>query len=254
MEAVINSVRDTRVRIPPAAPNCNSNVEGYPGILYLNKNVYGRIFLFEVNFKYLNLTSYMAMDMKFHNVLEEVFGTQERVRVLRILARHPKEFTSRELSGYCGVSVRGVIDILTLFERHGFVKSRRVGSSILWKLDREHYLIRSIVLPNFQVEEDLPNRLSHEISKTIEKSPVKKAVIYGSTASGDERPDSDVDLLLLVAEKGKLVEELENQLRERILRLFGNMLSILVCTPRQYKRLNPGLKKRIEKGIAVLGG
>ena len=68
MEAVIKDARDidifcdknsdnARVRIPPAAPNCNSNVGDYRGILYLNKNVYARIFLLEVNFKYLNLTS-----------------------------------------------------------------------------------------------------------------------------------------------------------------------------------------------------
>lgn len=196
----------------------------------------------------------MVMYMKFHNVLEEVFGTQERVRVLRVLVQYPKEFTSRELSGYCDVSVRGIIDILTLFERHGFVKSRRVGRSILWRLDRDHYLTKSLILLNFQVEKDLPHRLSQEISAAIKKSPVKKAVIYGSTASGDERLDSDVDLLLIVAEKGKWVEELENKLREKVLRLFGNMLSILVCTPRQYKRLNAGLRKRIEDGIVVLGG
>lgn len=192
--------------------------------------------------------------MKFHNVLEEVFGTGERVKVLRVLARYPKEFTSRELSGYCGVSVRGVIDILTLFERYGFIKSRRVGKSILWKINEDNYLTKSLVLPTFEVEGGLVDCLKRKISAMVGKSPVLKAVVYGSIARGDERPDSDIDLLLVVGEKGKWIQGLQNKLRGEILRLFGNALSILVCTPSEYKKMSRGLKREIEKGIAVFGG
>ena len=192
--------------------------------------------------------------MKFHNVLEEVFGTGERVKVLRVLTRYPKEFTSRELSGYCGVSVRGIIDILTLFERYGFVKSRRVGKSILWKIDGGNYLTKSLILPSFEVEAGIVDHLKRRISTMVRKSPVRKAVIYGSVARGDERPDSDIDLLLVVGGKGKWVKELQDKLRGEILTLFGNTLSILVCTPGEYKKMSGGLKKEIERGIVAFGG
>lgn len=195
----------------------------------------------------------MVTPVRFHNVLEEVFGTSERVKVLRVLARYPKEFTSRELSGYCGVSVRGIIDILTIFERHGFIKSRRVGKSILWKVDENHYLTKSLILPNFELEKDLTNQLKRMISVIIRKFPIQKAVIYGSVARGNERPDSDIDLLLVVEKKGKWVGELQDKLREEVLKLFGNTLSILVCTPSEYKKMASGLKKEIEKGIVIFG-
>lgn len=191
--------------------------------------------------------------MKFHNVLEEVFGTSERIKVLRVLTRYPKEFTSRELSGYCGVSVRGVIDILTLFERYGFVKSRRVGKSIIWKVDQNNYLTKLLILPSFEVERNLMDHLKRRISTMVRRFPVQKAVIYGSVAHGDERPDSDIDLLLIVEKRGKWVKGLQDKLRGEILGLFGNTLSILVCTPGEYKKMSAGLKKEIEKGIAVFG-
>ena len=191
--------------------------------------------------------------MKFHNVLEEVFGTSERVKVLRVLARYPKEFTSRELSGYCGVSVRGVIDILTLFERYGLVKSRRVGKSILWRMDENNCLTKSFILPSFEAERNLLDHLKRRISTMVRRFPVQKAVIYGSVARGDERPDSDIDLLLVVKEKGKWVDELQDKLRGEVLGLFGNMLSLLVCTSSEYKKLGGGLKKEIDGGIVVLG-
>jgi len=191
--------------------------------------------------------------MKFHNVLEEVFGTGERIKVLRVLARYPKEFTSRELSGYCNVSVRGVIDILSFFERYGLVKSRRVGKSILWKMDENNHLTKLLILPTFEVEKDLVGYLKRRISTIVRRFPVQRAVIYGSVARGDERPDSDIDLLLVVKEKGKWVEELQDKLRGEILGLFGNMLSILVCTSSEYKKLGRGLKREIDQGILVFG-
>jgi len=192
--------------------------------------------------------------MKFHDVLEEVFGTSERVKVLRVLTRHPKEFTSRELSGYCGVSVRGVIDILTFFERYGFVKSRRVGKSILWKMDYDNYLTKSLILPAFEVEGSLVDRLKERISTIVKEYPVQKAVIYGSVARGDERPDSDIDLLLVVGKKGKWMEEFQGKLREDMLRLFGNTLSIFICTPVEYKKIGRDLREEMDKGIVVFGG
>lgn len=195
----------------------------------------------------------MGMSVRFHNVLEEVFGTSERVKILRVLARYHKEFTSRELSGYCGVSVRGVIDILTLFEQYGFVKSRRVGNSILWKMDENNYLTKSIILPSYEAERNLLDYLKRKISARVRRFPVQKAVIYGSVARGIERPDSDIDLLLVVKEKGKWVKELQDKLRGEMLGLFGNMLSVLVCTSSEYKKLGRGLKKEIGEGIVVFG-
>ncbi|MFH1821741.1 MAG: nucleotidyltransferase domain-containing protein [Methanobacteriota archaeon] len=192
--------------------------------------------------------------MKFHNVLEEVFGTRERVKVLRVLSQYPKEFTSRELSSYCCVSVRGVIDILTNFERYGFVKSRRVGKAILWKLDEKNYIVGSLVRKMFVAEKGLLEHLKRRISELVGKCPVQKAVIYGSVARGDERPDSDVDLLLLVKRKGEWIDGLQEDLRREILEIFGNALSIMVCTPEEYKKMGGELKRGMEKGIVVFGG
>ncbi|MEW6222418.1 MAG: nucleotidyltransferase domain-containing protein [Candidatus Hadarchaeota archaeon] len=185
--------------------------------------------------------------------MEEVFGTAERVRVLRTLVTYTKEFTSRELSGLCGVSTPGVINILTLFERHGFIQSRRIGNSILWKLNGKNYLAESVILPIFEAESRLINHLKRRISAIAKGHPIQKAVIYGSVARGNERPDSDIDLMLIVKEKGKWLEDFKNKLREAVLKLFGNALSILVCTSIEYEQLSDGLKKEISKGIAVLG-
>jgi hypothetical protein len=50
------------------------------------------------------------------------------------------------------------------------------------------------------------------------------------------------------------LEELQNRLREKVLKFFGNVLSIVVYTPTEYKKMSGELKKGIEKGIVVVGG
>jgi predicted nucleotidyltransferase len=105
----------------------------------------------------------------------------------------------------------------------------------------------------FKVEKDILENLKREILVVTKNFPVRKAVIYGSVAYGNERPDSDIDLLLVVEKKGTWMERLQNMLRVRILELFGNTLSMIVCTPSEYKKMARGLKKEIEGGIVVFG-
>jgi predicted nucleotidyltransferase len=109
-------------------------------------------------------------------------------------------------------------------------------------------------LPAFEAENDLLSCLGREISAAAGEHQVQKAVIYGSVATGVERPDSDVDLLLVVNKRGEWLEELQNRLRERVLKNFGNMLSTVVCTPSEYEKMGGELKKEVEKGIVVVGG
>ncbi len=108
-------------------------------------------------------------------------------------------------------------------------------------------------MPTFKAEKYSIENLKREISMVVKKFPVENAVIYGSVARGDERPDSDIDLLLVVKKRGKFVDELQNKLRGKILEFFGNTLSILVCTEKEYKKISAGLKKELEKGIIVFG-
>ncbi len=129
------------------------------------------------------------------------------------------------------VSPFGIIDIFSLFERHGFVKSHRVGKSITWKINREHYLVRSLIRPVIEAERNLMHALKREISAVVRKYPIQRVIVYSSVARGDERSDSDLDLALLVKRRDRWIEQLEAELRDRISRRFGNTLSILVYQP-----------------------
>lgn len=191
--------------------------------------------------------------MRFHNIVEELFGTKEKIRVLRVITKHPKEYTSSELAHYSDVSTAGVINIMYGFEKNGIVQSRKLGRSLLWKLNTHHRLY-SIVRTLFSQEDNLViYDLGNLIRTTIKgKKLVRKAVLYGSVVTGSERADSDIDLLLIVSKKDQQLDGLQNKLREKVLRNYGNMLSILVFTEERWKKASKKLRKGIEEGGIVI--
>jgi predicted nucleotidyltransferase len=83
----------------------------------------------------------------------------------------------------------------------------------------------------------------------------EKALLYGSIAKGTENPDSDIDLLIVAGdEKGK--KQLEPHLaglEKQCLKLYGNPLSAVVLTEKEYEAgKNKQVIKDAEKGIKII--
>jgi predicted nucleotidyltransferase len=92
--------------------------------------------------------------------------------------------------------------------------------------------------------------------KYIKKLPVIQAVLFGSTARGDEKPNSDIDLFLLVRSQTekKEVEKSLDELRDRILTIYGNVLSDYILTEKEYgEKQGLGVVKNIKKeGVRIV--
>jgi predicted nucleotidyltransferase len=92
---------------------------------------------------------------------------------------------------------------------------------------------------------DLSDRISREFKP-------KKIILFGSYASGNQGPDSDVDLLVIMDHKGKPVYKAA-EIRVKI--IPGFPLDLLVRTPQKIReRLKIGdafIKDILEKGIVL---
>jgi uncharacterized protein len=98
-------------------------------------------------------------------------------------------------------------------------------------------------------KKDISRKLKAEVQKAIpilKKNDVIKAGIFGSFARGEERKDSDIDILVkLKGRKGLLdIVRLERELRE----VLGRKVDLLT-----YKSIRPYLKERIlDEEIRIL--
>lgn len=122
------------------------------------------------------------------------FGTYRR-KVLALLLLHPGEqFHLREIARATSTQPGTVRRELTLLARAGVIE-RDVKGNHVWFRANETYPIygelRSILKKTCGVTEQLRTALA-----TLTEGIVT-AFIYGSVASGKERPNSDIDLMII---------------------------------------------------------
>ena len=62
-------------------------------------------------------------------------------------------------------------------------------------------------------------------------------IIFGSIAKGEERPDSDIDLFVLVKEKKHKKEAwlTTDKLNESLIPVLGNMISAIIYSSKELK-------------------
>lgn len=102
----------------------------------------------------------------------------------------------------------------------------------------------------FEVEPSLMEQLRERLEAALRPLPVERAVLFGSIARGDERPESDIDLFVETrgnAEKERVAQALSEASLEFAQR-FGNPLSNLILTRAEIGRgWNPALLASIER-------
>jgi predicted nucleotidyltransferase len=168
--------------------------------------------------------------MRFHDPLDDVLGNRIQVRLLRILARtESRGFTGRDLARMCGSSASQATASLRKLEDSGLIVRDIAGRSHVWRIAERHTLVPAL-RSLFHEEGRSTTALKSDIEELIRKLPVKRAVLFGSVARGDEGPTSDVDLMLTVRSPADK-EQVEETLSAASLRFaikFGNPLSALV--------------------------
>ena len=182
--------------------------------------------------------------MKFHQVLEEILSSKIKVSIWKILHRYPeKRFSGRELARLLNVSPSRASEILELFRKYGVVNRIRIGNTSEWTLNKKSILVDKL-LKIFKIEEKIYRDLKSKIFNTFHKEKsILKVILYGSVARGEEQPNSDIDLFILVKnEKDKdLVANLVHKLNISLLPRYGNVISELI-----YSRKEWNLKKNSE--------
>ena len=172
--------------------------------------------------------------MRFRNELDDLLGNQIRVRLLRELTRFPeKGFTGRELARLCDSSPSQVNTALESLRDSGVVFREIAGRSHIWRLAPEH-LLRDVLIRVFRGEAASFALLKSDIENLLRPLPVKRAFLFGSVVRGDDRPTSDVDLLVQVGSKAakETVEIALSKASPRFALRFGNPLSAIVLDTR----------------------
>jgi predicted nucleotidyltransferase len=127
------------------------------------------------------------------NPLAELLSSRVRADVFRLLfGMDGSELHMREIERRSGLAYATIRQELTSLSRLGLVNVRRSGNRVYYRANTAHPLypeIRSLVLKTSGLPAILRERLSHP--------GIQIAFVFGSIARGTEKPDSDIDLMVI---------------------------------------------------------
>ncbi len=190
--------------------------------------------------------------MKLHHLLDDIFGSRSKVRILRVMFRYPeREFTEREIARMIGMSQNTVNKALDDLKKTNIISYRRIGRA------NAHIINKNSVLFSFlqksytserKIREDLIKRLKAATSSFI------SCILFGSFAQNSEGYDSDLDLLAIVKDKRKAKSEFD-KLEDDLLRQYNISISLVLLTPHELiNKWNAPYMKEARKNHVVISG
>jgi len=196
--------------------------------------------------------------MIFHNLLEQLMGSEAKVKILKTFLQYPgKVFSGRELAKISGVSKTRTAEILQDLEKNNVLTKQKIGKSYGWSLNQESVLVSHLKQGIAQFDKKILEDLKNDIKKYFSLvKGISKLVLFGSVARGSESYNSDIDLFLLLMEtkSKKIVKQKIDELNMVTLKKYGNPVSVIFYTEKEFgnNRFNRDLKKKIEEEGLVL--
>ena len=189
---------------------------------------------------------------------EAILGNRSRVLVLRVLRGVGVPLNASQVAARTGLTHPAASTALRQLAMMGMVNSSPAGRATVHWLAWENLYVQEVIEPIFAAEEHIPQMLVDDLRDTFEELAIS-IVMFGSYARGDQRSESDVDVILVVdshdakAALESMLDEYSAQFRRR----FGTSLSPLVYLMSEAEHLRttaPELwQSVIDEGLVVTG-
>ncbi|MFO7618096.1 MAG: nucleotidyltransferase domain-containing protein [Thermoplasmata archaeon] len=134
-------------------------------------------------------------------MLNRIFGSKARVKIVRVLASNPgHELTLEEVAENAELALGTAHPAIKDLVMTRIILTRRAGRSTLYKINDNHILYSSIK-ELFLHEMTAHIKVAEEFAARIDKTGVESLVLFGSVARGEFARVGDVDILI-VSEDG----------------------------------------------------
>jgi predicted nucleotidyltransferase len=186
----------------------------------------------------------------------DVLTSKTKLKIIKFLLTHQAQMSEREIASILKVSHMSVNRTLRELAEFNFVNFITIGKAHLWSVNRKSYAFKvlSEMIKGVSSITDPLEDLKKTIGENLSKNLIKKIVLFGSIAKGQERPNSDIDIFVLVKNETakKKIESSIDKLSNLCLETFGNRLAPYVLTEQEMKeRKNLKIISDINNGIPI---
>src|SRR3989304_5240979 len=131
--------------------------------------------------------------MKFKKILEDILGKKSNISILRVLSEKGIGLTGRQIAELSSLNHRTCQLALKKLNTEGIITLKKVGKANLYALKKDHVLVKNSILPLFEIEKNLLNKVLSEITKEL-RANVLSLILFGSHARMKGSADSDLDI------------------------------------------------------------
>lgn len=184
------------------------------------------------------------------HALDSILGTTAKVRLLRALLPLETPASGREAERLAGVSHRSASRALEDLAALGVLDRTTTPGAHLYQMNREHDLLPALG-SLFEAEAARIASLAEEVKRALASAELVEAVdsvvLFGSAARGETRPQSDLDLLVLVNDRSYIeaASGFLGTVSDRLRARYGVRASVLVLS-------TPDARGRLEDGDPLL--
>ena len=194
--------------------------------------------------------------MIIHKIADSLFSSQGTVKVLRVLKNNVIGLTGRQIAINAGITHQTAHNILASLESLKIVSRTIGGTSHIFILNRNNYLVKRIIEPLYDSEEEFQNSIFSIIKKHLSKHSVS-LIVFGSVARNEETALSDLDLCVVLHKGKTILENKVNSLRDLLYREYGITLASFYITENEFvkraKSGKPPVTEIIKEGKVLYG-
>jgi predicted nucleotidyltransferase len=180
--------------------------------------------------------------MRFHETLEDILGSKIKIRILRLFYRTRGSYTGREIAKLIEFSQDATQRALNELTKQGLLRRDYVGTSHNYYLNEDHMLVDKVVNKAFFAEQNAIREIVRIFKEQLGEE-FQRAVVFGSVAKKKERPDSDIDILVVVRDgiETDAIEDNVNEAANLATAASGNPVMPIVIQTGEYEK-----KKKIK--------
>jgi len=174
--------------------------------------------------------------------------------IMATFLKYPqRRFTVRELSGLAGSPYATTWRFIRKLDQAGLILTEKIGSSLSCTLNTRTPFLEEVEKV-LEIEVSPQRRAAREFAEKVKGvGGVRRVILFGSVARGEEELASDIDVAVFVTRKSKKTQEKITKIAEGTLERSKMKVVPIVLTPGEVEE-SEQFSKELERGVVLYEG
>lgn len=190
------------------------------------------------------------------DIISFVLSSENKKKVVKTIFEYPKrQWSCSNLEESTKISHATVFRTLTGLKAFGILKSIKINrKDIIYELASDSPMAKELERI-INIDKITAKKIAEEFANKIKSKQIISAILYGSSVKGDLRPESDIDILIILHKHDKLIEKEIFDISAEFSSKINKTISVTIMDLREIeKEKNSQFIKSIKSNMEIIYG